>query len=141
MARRLYEQARDRKKITIFYLGDWDPSGKDIERDVTDRLRDWGFSRDLIERVAIFQKDIREFNLPPLRVKDKDPRASKFKRQHGNEAVELDALPPMELRRRLRQAIDEVIDHEAWDRAKLVERAQRETCARYAGILQEMART
>jgi len=139
-ARRLCDQNRDGKKVTIFYLGDWDPSGKDIERDVTDRLREFGFARDMVHRVAIFQEDIREFNLPPLRVKDKDPRAGKFKRQHGNEAVELDALPPTELRRRLRAAIEGVIDHEAWDRAKLVEQGQRETCVRYAKVFADMAR-
>jgi len=55
-----------------------------------------------------------------------------------HEAVELDALPPTELRDRLRRAIDEVIDREAWNRAKTVEDAQRETCKRYAGVFREM---
>jgi hypothetical protein len=63
-------------------------------------------------------------------VKDKDPRAGKFKRKHGDKAVELDALPPTVLRSRLLEAIEGVIDHEAWHRAKLVEKAQRETCVR-----------
>ena len=152
-ATRLYQQQRAGKKITILYLGDWDPSGKDIERDLSRRLK-----RDLIrlgsrlgndidgpdadidvKRIAIFKEDITRFNLPPLRVKDKDPRASQFKKRHGDEAVELDALPPTELRDRLRRAIDDLIDREAWDRAKLVESAQRETCVRYASLFKRMA--
>ena len=93
-----------------------------------------------VVRVAIFDYDIEDFNLPPLKLKDTDPRASNFKREYGDEAVELDALPPTELRARLRRAIERLIDHEAWDRAKLVEQAQRETCVRYAGTFRDMAR-
>src|SRR5215469_1951142 len=147
-AERLLLQKKDGKQITIFYLGDWDPSGKDIQRDLADHLSDWvlrgsqpwiRLDAEIVKRVAIFQEDIKKFNLPPLRVKDKDPRSRGFKRQYGNEAVELDALPPTELRRRLQQAIHRVIDREAWNRAKMVEDAQRQTCARYAGIFKEKA--
>jgi len=137
-AQRLLRQEEDGKTITIFYLGDWDPSGQDIERDLAHRLAEYGLVDVNLERIAIFKEDIQWFNLPPLRVKDKDPRASKFKSRHGNEAVELDALPPTELRSRLRRAIDEVIDRQAWDRATMVEQAQQETCVRYAGVFKEM---
>jgi len=145
-AERLLRQKEDGKEITILYLGDWDPSGRDIERDLGERLSEYTLTGNkieldsrMIEWVAIFPEDIKKFNLPPLRVKDKDPRSRGFKRRYGNEAVELDALPPTELRRRLKQAIDQVIDHDAWNRAKTVENAERETCKRYAGIFKEIA--
>jgi len=140
-AMRLLQQKYDGKKIAIFYLGDWDPSGYDIERDLRQRLALAGlgpFTPMGLRRIAIFREDIQKFRLPPLRVKNKDPRANGFKRRHGNEAVELDALPPSELRARLRRAIDAVIDRDAWNRAQIVENAQRETCKRYAGVFRDM---
>jgi len=135
---RLWEYTHNGKKPVILYLGDWDPSGKDIERDLVSRLRaDTGMEIE-VQRIAIFQADIRQFNLPPLRVKDTDSRAEGFKELYGNEAVELDALPPTELRRRLREAIELLIDPAAWQRSKAVEAVQRETCNRYAGVLRRM---
>jgi hypothetical protein len=142
-ATRLLQKKQEGKKITIFYLGDWDPSGKDIERDLNDRLHKYhlgGIVLDDIElrRLAIFQSDITKFKLPPLKVKPNDPRANGFLGKHGDRAVELDALPPTELRARLKDAIEDVIDHDAWDRALVVEKAQRETSKRYAGVFKEM---
>jgi len=86
-AMRLLQQRYDGKKIAIFYLGDWDPSGHDIERDLSQRIAETalggvaplcGLSNIGLERIAIFREDIQKFNLPPLRVKDKDPRANGF---------------------------------------------------------------
>jgi hypothetical protein len=127
------------KQPVILYLGDHDPSGRDIERDLKERL-DVRRSHVEIHRVAIRKDDIAKFNLPPLRVKDEDPRARKFKAVHGAEAVELDALPPTELRARLRRSIDALIDWGIWERSRLVEEAQRETCQRYADALSGLDR-
>jgi hypothetical protein len=129
------------KNLAILYLGDHDPSGKDIERDLWKRLGDhlppevYSTSRRSISRLAIFAGDIKQFKLPPLKVKTKDPRAGGFLKVHGNAAVELDALPPTELRRRIREAIESRIDYEAWNRAMLVEAAQQETCRNYASTI------
>jgi len=38
--------------------------------------------------------------------------------------VELDALPPTELRRRIEGAVREKLDAELWDRAVMVEQAE-----------------
>lgn len=68
---------------------------------------------------------IEEFNLPPLRVKHSDSRARGFVAVHGKECVELDALPPDELRFRVRDAIQSEIDVELWNRSVAVEAAER----------------
>jgi hypothetical protein len=114
---------RIEKPITIFYLGDHDPSGVAIENDLESRLREYGATF-RIRRLAIFKKDINAFKLPPLRIKDTDSRATSFRSEYGTDCVELDALPPEELRRRLRQAIDNLIDHNLWDRAIAVEKVE-----------------
>ena len=89
------------KPIHVYYLGDHDPSGRAIELDLYDRVS-WcdGVSFHM-ERLAILEEDIRRFKLPPLRVKPSDSRAAGFRRKFGNRCVELDALPPDELRRRI----------------------------------------
>jgi hypothetical protein len=137
--RLMMEQARG-KDVHILYLGDWDPSGEDMERDLRDRLKEesdgalWG---NLI-RVAIKKSDIDLYDLPPLLVKDSDSRTKGFVLKHGEDCVELDALPPNVLRDRLRTWMDLLIDKEAWQRARLVEEAQRETNRTVAATIKQM---
>jgi hypothetical protein len=111
---------RKQKEITVFYLGDHDPSGIDIQRDTEASINSF-FD---IKRLAIHPEDINDFNLPPLRIKSDDPRAEAFRREHGGECVELDALPPKELRRRIKKAVTGLLDKESWDRAVAVEKVE-----------------
>jgi hypothetical protein len=125
------------KSITIFYLGDHDPSGRTIEADLTARISTYASHAFALKRLAIFAGDIRKFNLPPLRVKMTDSRAKGFLSKYSNACVELDALPPTELRRRIRKAIEQLIDKTLWDRAVMVEKAEiksiQETVAAWPG--------
>ena len=122
--------AKQGKKIFVLYLGDHDPSGIEIQKEGGARLCALLFARRnagwfyKIERIAILKRDLSLFNLPPLRVKASDSRSNKFRQQHGEECVELDALPPAELRSRLRTAIEALIDRERWDRAVAVEEVE-----------------
>jgi hypothetical protein len=141
-AMRLLNQREAGKNIVVYYLGDWDPSGENMQGELYERVtsyrrghRPWAFT---YRRVAIHQEDIAKFKLPPLKVKDTDSRTPGFVRRYGNRAVELDALPPSELRRRLAAAIEESISQPEWQRARLVEEAQRETNEHYAETIKEM---
>jgi hypothetical protein len=115
--------ARSKKPMTVFYLGDHDPSGRQIEADLYERVRGYGAEFD-IKRLAIHAADIAKFKLPPLRVKESDSRAAGFLRRYSNKCVELDALPPTELRRRIEEAVVAMRDEELWDRAVMVEKAE-----------------
>lgn len=115
------------KPITVFYLGDHDPSGREIEKDITSRVKNYTDAAFEIRRLAIHQSDIQEYHLPPLRVKDSDSRSRQFKAEYGEDCVELDALPPDVLRQRIADAIDDLIDWEAWERAIVIESAERES--------------
>jgi hypothetical protein len=129
------------KPKTIFYLGDHDPSGRCIEEEAAQRVQKhidnlWIDSQRefatavphhiflKVERLAIHPEDITDFNLPPLRVKPTDTRASAFLAEYNNECVELDALPPTELRRRIREAVESNLDMDKWNRAVEVERVE-----------------
>jgi hypothetical protein len=115
------------KPVHVYYLGDHDPSGRAIELDLYDRVSRCDGVSFHMGRLAILENDIRRFKLPPLRVKLQDPRAAGFRRTFGNQAVELDALPPDELRRRVREAVELHIDGEAWTRALAVEKAEKKS--------------
>ena len=111
------------KPMTVFYLGDHDPSGRFIETDLHDRIAAYGAEFEMV-RLAIHASDIVDFALPPLRVKEKDPRSASFIEQYGDDCVELDALPPTELRERIQQNVTALMDLEAWDRAMKVEKVE-----------------
>lgn len=118
----------DKPKV-VFYVGDHDPSGLDIQRDLGDTLKEYGAHDFEIIRIAIFQSDIEEFNLPPLRIEDKkkESRAPKFIASYGNEVIEADALPPNELRSRLEDNILNLIDREAWAKSVKIEKVEKQS--------------
>jgi len=129
------------KRVLVLYLGDHDPSGRCIEEDLERRVaRSTSMAEPFeIERLAIHREDIRAFKLPPLRIKVSDSRARGFLLKHGKECVELDALPPSELRDRLRRAIEARINWPSWDRAIIAERAELESIEKIAGEIGRVA--
>src|SRR5882762_314039 len=112
------------KPITIFHCGDHDASGRCIDEKGKERVIGYGSGEFHLKRLAIHKNDIRKFKLPPQRVKDTDSRARAFRAKYGDDTVELDALPPNELRRRIRVAIQSKMDRAKWERAIEVERAE-----------------
>ena len=65
------------------------------------------------KRLAILG-DIERFSLPPLKVKDKDPMVKAFRINHGFDVIKADALPPVELRKRIKEAVEGLIDKVPW---------------------------
>lgn len=97
----------------ILYFGDFDPSGQDIERNIRDKLTGtFGVDVD-VHRVALTREQIDERELPPQPAKSTDSRYEDFVEEHGDIAVELDALPPEDLRTMIRDAVDKHFDEEA----------------------------
>jgi hypothetical protein len=114
------------KEITVFYLGDHDPSGHVIEQDIHERSQRASGRDFRMIRLAIHAADIRRFKLPPQRIKLSDSRAASFRRRFGSDAatVELDALPAAELRRRIEDAVSKLIDFEMWARQTAVQEVE-----------------
>jgi hypothetical protein len=85
-------------------------------------------------RLAIHPSDIKAFKLPPQKIKATDSRAAGFKQKFGNKAptVELDALPVDELRHRVRNAIEGLIDFESWNRQVAVQKLELKCIAEFA---------
>lgn len=109
------------KENIILYFGDYDPSGRDIQRDLTDRLSRYsGLNNITVVRIALTPEQIKEYDLPPmpedaetLAKLRRDPRSKQYGMTY---AVELDAIDPKELSRLIRESIVEQIDSDEWER-------------------------
>ena len=84
-------------------------------------------------------EDFTEFDLIPLAPKKADRRYKSFVEEHGNQCAELDAIPPTELRKRIRDAIEQHIPKVEWDKLQLVERAEKETFLKVLESLENVA--
>lgn len=122
-AMRILAKLRKDKRATILHLGDHDPSGVDMTRDIEDRLRlfldhhlgypVWGQFR--VHRIALTMEQIHEYNPPPNPAKLTDARARGYIAEHGNESWELDALEPAVLTRLIQTHVKGICNQEAWD--------------------------
>lgn len=118
-----------KKPITAYYLGDFDASGFDLERDAKEKLARYCNRPFKWQRLGVNLEDFEEFELIALEPKQTDRRVAKFIREHGENCAELDALPPTELRRRVREAIEFHIPKKSWERLKRVEQLERDQWA------------
>lgn len=94
----------------VLYLGDHDPSGEDMVRDVRDRLEEFGVPDLEVVKLALTKAQIRKFDPPPNPAKMTDSRAAAYVAEHGEHSWELDALPPRVLNQIVERAISAVVD-------------------------------
>jgi hypothetical protein len=123
-----------KKRFTVFYLGDHDPSGRGIESDLHERIEAYDGIKFTMRRLAIHASDIQKFHLPPLLAKESDTRTQGFLRRYQNRCVELDALPPSELRRRIELGVRSKLDQQEWNRAVEVEKVELESIQNFVKL-------
>jgi hypothetical protein len=120
------EMASTNRTTFIYYLGDHDPSGVDIPRMVEQNLREMAPEADIrFERLAVLPNQIINMELPTRPTKKTDTRSKGFM----GESVEVDAIPPDDLRLLVEDAITSHIDQDALDRQIHAENLERETLA------------
>lgn len=119
--RRLVAYLGDGQLPVILHLGDHDPSGLDMTRDIAERLEIFvqesegeGF---VLERIALSMDQIDEYGLPPNPVKVADSRATVYVDEFGDDSWELDALSPHLIVDLVQSAVSAHIDPIAWDAA------------------------
>jgi hypothetical protein len=115
-AQRLIEREKAGKNTTIIHLGDHDPSGIDMTRDIQDRLELFG-STAVIHRIALVYDQIEQYNPPPNPAKTTDARYQSYADKYGDESFELDALEPRVIVDLIREAVQDRIDQDAWEEA------------------------
>ena len=78
---------------------------------------DFGLRHVIPHKVLLNQSDVIEYDLPSdLDAKPSSPNYQKFVSKFGTQATELDALPADLIQARLRQAIENVIDIDTFQR-------------------------
>lgn len=116
------------KTLRLFYLGDHDPSGEDMVRDIKDRLEIFG-AFVIVEKLALTMDQVRQYDPPPNPAKITDSRAAAYIERYGDSSWEVDALPPNVLAEIIRRAFGRVIDTEVLDEVKKRERALKKKLA------------
>lgn len=94
-ARRFINQDHRERRV-ILHLGDHDPSGKDMTRDIEERLELFGADVE-VKRIALNYDQIEQYAPPPNPTKLSDSRASTYIERYGYQCWELDALEPRTL--------------------------------------------
>ncbi len=118
----------DGRPTYVYVLTDFDPSGVSIAEKVEEELKARAVGSEIIvARLAVDREQIDRWNLPTRPTKASDTRAAKFRRLHGTDSVELDAIPPDELRTLVRDAIDSHMEPWRLKQYRMVEREERET--------------
>jgi hypothetical protein len=119
-SKRFLKRANDGKAIYVIYLGDHDPSGIDMSRDVGERLNlflntSLGMNANegdllTVKRVALNMDQVRELNPPENPAKLTDSRSSGYVRRFGNSSWELDAIEPRQLAALVRESVMQIMD-------------------------------
>jgi hypothetical protein len=116
----MYESAqRIRSKVEeygcdesiILYLGDLDPSGEDMVRDIQDRMKMFGVEVPVV-KLALNMGQVKKFNPPPNPAKMTDPRSQAFIEKFGGSSWEVDALPPEVLTQIITGVLNKLVDRE-----------------------------
>lgn len=130
-AQRLQAEAEKGKDVHIIHLGDHDPSGVDMTRDIEARLRLFmeheGHAAPEVNRIALNMPQIRQYNPPPNPAKLTDSRGSGYVRKFGSQSWELDALEPTVLTALIQDAVYELRDVDRWAAAVERENAHKAT--------------
>lgn len=115
------------KPSFLYYFGDHDPSGRDIDRFIEQQIREMAPDVDLhFERVGVTEEQIEELSLTTRPTKKSDSRSKSFK----GESVEVDAIDPDLLCEICADCIRQHIDQGSYYRMQEVEDAERDTLAR-----------
>jgi len=112
------------KEVTIFHLGDYDPSGYAAADAIERTFRETFDCSVNFEQIAILPEHIELFELPTRPTKQSDSRSRNWR---GTECVELDSMPPRELRGLVEGAITSLIDSYEWEKLKEIEQEEQAT--------------
>ncbi len=93
----------------IIHLGDHDPSGMDMSRDIFDRLELF-MGGTKFERLALNMYQVEQYSPPPNPAKITDSRAKGYIQEYGDHSWELDALEPAVLSALIRKSVTDLRD-------------------------------
>ncbi len=116
--KRFAETYEDRQTPLILHLGDHDPSGLDMTRDLSERLSLFAGRRVEVRRLALSMAQIDQYDPPPNPAKETDARFVGYQDEFGDSCWELDALDPEVISNLIREELVSVTDLPAWFETK-----------------------
>lgn len=119
---RMKAKLEDEREVHVIYLGDHDPSGIDMTRDIEEHLNLFASASDLgkeviVHRIALNMPQISKLRPPENPAKLTDSRAEGYVAKFGRSSWELDAIEPRALATLVRNAVIPLRDEENWARA------------------------
>lgn len=123
------------EEIHIFYLGDHDPSGIDMTRDIAERLELFTYgtiNATKVHRLALNWNQVEEWQPPENPAKETDSRYATYVHEFGHSSWELDAVEPRALADLVRNGIQELIDQDVWDEVAEREKRMRDELMQFA---------
>jgi hypothetical protein len=115
--RRLMDYAATGQRPMVIHLGDHDPSGIDMTRDIFERVSMFAEESIEVQRIALNMNQVEEFNPPPNPAKITDSRARGYIARFGRESWELDALDPASMTALIQNTILAVRNDKQWSAA------------------------
>ena len=114
----------------IIHLGDHDPSGIDMSRDIFERLEmfvDGTEGSDFfVKRIALNYNQVEQYTPPPNPAKLTDSRVDNYIAKFGMESWELDALEPNVIVELIRNQILSIRDDTLWNEVAKQEESEKE---------------
>jgi hypothetical protein len=105
---------------------DHDPNGLDMTRDNRDRLAMFARQKVEVRRLALNFEQIEQYDPPPNFAKEEDSRYARYVEQYGDKCWELDALSPDVIAGLVREAVEGLVECEAWNAALAEEQWNRD---------------
>lgn len=99
----------------VIHLGDHDPSGIDMTRDIGERLSMFAESPVEVIRIALTMDQVDEYSPPPNPAKISDSRARDYILRYGDESWELDALEPRVLTQLIQEEVEKFLDRPSYE--------------------------
>lgn len=118
----MVQAAQAGQSIQLLHLGDHDPSGMDMSRDLEERFNLFmGAEAEYLtlHRIALTMEQIEEIKPPPNPAKSTDSRFADYRKQFGEKSWELDALSPDYLTNLVESWIETFIDEDKLKEVKI----------------------
>jgi hypothetical protein len=132
-AQRMKRWIEDGCNVIVFHLGDHDPSGIDMSRDIQDRLNILSNNAGIeVKRIALTMAQVKLYNPPPNPAKITDSRSTEYIKNYGNSSWELDAMEPRVMRKLIKDSIKAIRDQDLWDERVEYEENEKEKLLKVA---------
>ena len=128
---RVRRHNRNGQRVVMLHLGDHDPSGIDMTRDIKARIGLFsGYGDFEMQRIALTMEQIEDQGPPPNPAKITDSRFAGYAAEYGEESWELDALEPSFIVRLIEEGVFAERDVDRLEQATKVQEEDRAKIAK-----------